>query len=374
MKPVIVITFPHPLSAPGGGTVGLLEIARHLAGLGVRVILVPVGNGAPSEAVPAEVSPVGPSRWHYLLNGIAVALRVRQLLYRQPVAAVLGWDHEAAFLPGLLRRSGVFFGMIAAFPSYRLWLERRTSWRPLKRVSDWWFQWRPLRLADAVFALSRFTREELVSLLGVGPERVVVAYWGVDDSFLQVERMPGSSGPGRLLFFGALTRHKGIFDALEALARLPPELGWELRVAGWGDVDAVNERARALGLDRRTVVVGRLDHRALLGHLAWAQLAVLPSYSESFGLAIAEAQAAGLPVVTYRAGAIPEVVEDRVTGLLVKPGDIGGLAEAVRVLLTDPQLRYRMGLAGRERVRRLFSWENTARTILDSLRGAHKCG
>ena len=112
---------------------------------------------------------------------------------------------------------------------------------------------------------------------------------------------------------------------------------------------------------------GPLDDAALRRELQWAQLAVLPSHFEAFGLAFAEAQAAALPVVAYRAGSVPEVVEDGVTGWLGPTRDVEQLSANLNRALLDPAEARTRGLRGRERARSLFTWERTAETILGSL-------
>src|SRR6185312_12150781 len=89
-----------------------------------------------------------------------------------------------------------------------------------------------------------------------------------------------------------------------------------------------------------------------------AGIFVFPSlWHEPFGIPVIEAMASGLPVVATRAGALPEIVVDGETGILVERGDHEGLAAAISRLLADARLRERMGNAGRERVRQLFTWE-----------------
>lgn len=373
MSQCIIITYLSSLGSPGGGTVGCLQIAHHLQKLGVEVILIPIARGpaAVEEQLPTCIIPVQPSRFHYLLDGLSVAKAVRSVTAKRQVDAVLSWGHDAAFLPRL--NSNIVFGMIAAHSSYSIWMNRQTELKSVKRFADEWFRSRPLKLADITFALSNFTRAELISLFDLEPERVIVAYWGVDEMFAQVQRSCAGE-VSRLIFYGSLAPLKGIFDLIEALARVTAQgqRNWTLKIASWDNEEQVKYTAHKHGIGDRVILLGRLDHQALVRELEWAHLAVLPSRAESFGLAIAEAQASGLAVVSYEAGAVPEVVEKNVTGWLVPPRQINQLAEAVVEAIQDPRKTFRMGLAGRERVTRLFSWDTTALTILQGIEEVKK--
>jgi glycosyltransferase involved in cell wall biosynthesis len=110
----------------------------------------------------------------------------------------------------------------------------------------------------------------------------------------------------------------------------------------------------------RAFLHGRAVHQEIGSHYSRAGIFVFPSiWHEPFGIPVIEAMAAGLPVVATRAGALPEIVVDGETGILVERGDSEGLAAAISRLLADAHLRERMGAAGRERVRQLFTWERT---------------
>ena len=103
-----------------------------------------------------------------------------------------------------------------------------------------------------------------------------------------------------------------------------------------------------------------MPNSEICAHYARAGIFVFPSlWHEPFGIPVIEAMAAGLPVVATRAGALPEVVVDGETGILVERGDSAGLADAIGTLLADPQLRQRMGAAGRRRVQQLFTWDRS---------------
>jgi glycosyltransferase involved in cell wall biosynthesis len=97
---------------------------------------------------------------------------------------------------------------------------------------------------------------------------------------------------------------------------------------------------------------------------------VVPSLYEGFGFPAAEAMACELPVVATTAGALPEVVGAEDTGILVPPRDATALARAIRLLLGDPDLRHKMGQAARNRIVKLFTWENAARQMVEVYREA----
>ncbi len=375
MSKCIIITHQHSLSSPGGGTLSCLQIAQHLQNLGVDVLLVPVSTNPTLEqkASAVQVAAVLPSRLHYLLNGIGVAKSLQKIIAQKQIDAVLSWDYEAAFLPKLLKSKNIVFGMIASSPSYETWMNRDTKLRFVKALTDAWFRWRPLKSADVVFVSSNFTRTELITLFQIAPERIKTIHRGIDTIFGKVERTYRGE-VSQLIFYGSLAPLKGVFDVIEALGSLAAQgqHQWTLKIAGWGNEELVKKAARDRGIEDKVILLGRLDSIALAGQLAGADLAILPSHAESFGRAIAEAQAAGLPVISYDVGSVPEIVEKDVTGWLVPLDRVDLLAGATLAALQDPQKTFAMGLAGRERVARLFSWEQTAMAILKGIEDAKR--
>jgi glycosyltransferase involved in cell wall biosynthesis len=153
----------------------------------------------------------------------------------------------------------------------------------------------------------------------------------------------------------ALAPHKGqrhLIDAMRGVVRELPDA--RLLIIGDGELrDALQERIAALGLERHVTLTG-FRHDAL-GVVRSVDLCVMSSVTEGLGSAILEAMACERAVVGTRAGGIPEVIEDAVTGLLVPPRDHDAMADAIVALLRDPERRTRMGAAGRARVVSAFS-------------------
>jgi glycosyltransferase involved in cell wall biosynthesis len=208
------------------------------------------------------------------------------------------------------------------------------------------------------------------------------------------EPAPGEENrPGRILFVGRVSPEKGIHVLLAAFARVLekyPTVRLEI-VGGLGAAPREfilegNEDPRVAELDcffsgdyvahlKQSLSASVAERVAFVGELAYTDLAkkyhaadvlVYPSvWNEPFGLPAVEAMACGLPVVATRSGGLQEIVEDGVTGLLVKRADVDDLARALITLLSDASMRERMGRAGRDRATEMFSWEKVTRALLE---------
>lgn len=205
--------------------------------------------------------------------------------------------------------------------------------------------------ADRIVAVSEAVRAALEAQ-GADPARIRVIPGGVDLRAYEGLPAPAAGVVGAL---GRLEREKGFDLLLQAMAQLQGEA--RLLLGGDGSQrEALASQAERAGLPvEMTGFVA--DVPAFLGRTG---LFVLPSRSEGLGLVLVEAMAAGRPVVATRVGGVPEVVLHGETGLLVEPGDVDGLAGAIRRLLEEPELAGRLGAAGRERARQLFSAERMA--------------
>jgi len=192
---------------------------------------------------------------------------------------------------------------------------------------------------------------------GVPPERIAVIEPGTDPAPLA----RGSGGPGvELLCVAAVVPRKGhavLIDALSGLA----DRDWSLTCIGSLDrspqtVAALRHRIAVLGLAHRVTIHDAVDRATLDACYARADVFVLPTVHEGYGMALAEALARGLPVVSTRAGAVPETVPSD-AGLLVPPADPAALREAVARVLDDAALRARLAEGARRARARLPDWD-----------------
>ncbi len=226
---------------------------------------------------------------------------------------------------------------------------------------------RLMRQAEKLVVTSPRTKRDLSSF-DVDPERIAVVEPGVEPAALAA----GSGGelPASLLSVGTLTPRKGHLVLLQAMALLP-DLDWHLTLAGsasWDPPHATRivEMVRELDLDERVDMQGEQDDAGLSALYHQADLFVLASHHEGYGMVLAEALARGLPIVSTTAGAIPDTVPTA-AGRLVPPGDVEALATALRDVLTDRQL-YESLKAGAEGARSaLPDWTETAARFASGL-------
>ncbi len=222
-----------------------------------------------------------------------------------------------------------------------------------------------LRRASRIIALTAH-EASLLESRGVPAERIVVIPDGVDvDEFTGIPPRPVRTVPIALFVGRLYPQQKGLETLVRALALLPSSVDLKVRLMGedWGGAALVQRLASDLQVGGRIAVIGPVSRTKLLQEYAAADLLVLPSLFEPFGIVLLEAMAAGLPVVASRVGGIPEVVAEGETGLLVKPGDESELASALLRLAKDADLRRRLGERGRQRSAS-YAWEALVPRIL----------
>jgi glycosyltransferase involved in cell wall biosynthesis len=224
-----------------------------------------------------------------------------------------------------------------------------------------------LRAVPAVIATSDWAVRRLVSHHGLAPERVHVATPGADIAPLA----PGTDGLSRLLCVAAVTPRKGQHRLIEALAGAQ-DLPWSCVCVGGITQDPeyvahLRTLIKKYGLQDRLHLAGPQAGAELDASYAAADLMVLASYAETYGMAVTEALARGIPVLATDVGGLPEALgrapDGGVPGILVPPEDPAALAAELRGWFGEADVRRRLKAAARGRRAALDGWATTARSL-----------
>ncbi|MDQ3689128.1 MAG: glycosyltransferase [Chloroflexota bacterium] len=249
-----------------------------------------------------------------------------------------------------------------------------------------------MRCADLILASTGEEADQLVRLYGAEEERIEILPPGVDHAVFSSGPRPaaraalGHPGERVLLFVGRIQPLKGLDLAVRTLAEIDDATLWVVGgpsgTDGPSEMDKVKRLADTLGVAERVLFLPPQPHHHLAGYYRAADVCLVPSRSESFGLVALEAAACGTPVVASAVGGIPEVVVDGETGLLVpvelslddpmSPVDPDrferNLAGAINALMADAATREVMGRAARKRAAERFSWDRIAAETVDLYR------
>jgi glycosyltransferase involved in cell wall biosynthesis len=337
---------PGDIATLTGGYAYDRRVIAELKGLGWEVDVVGLGSGfrAPSAAQQASAEALllaTPHRHPLVVDGLAfgalpeIAARLRRA---RPVVALI--HHPLALETGL-----------TAEEAARLEISERAA----------------LAAARCVVATSRWTADLLIDRFGVPSERMAVVLPGTD-------RVPFSVGSGggllRLISVGAIVPRKGFDILVEAFAPLR-HLRWHLVIVGdrQRDVAAVARLDSIIGrygLAQRIDCLGTVSTDRLAELYGCADLFVLASRLEGYGMAFAEALAHGLPIVGTTGGATPRTVP-AAASRLVAPGDIGALTGVLRELIEDDGRRRALAAAARAAAATLPTWSESGAQFSDVL-------
>ncbi len=225
--------------------------------------------------------------------------------------------------------------------------------------------------AGRVIVLSQFWHDYYSSLLNLPAERVLLLPNPADlpKSIPDRSRRKGL----RILFLGRVGMRKGAYDLIRAFAALPEGIRkcCHLTLAGDGDTDEARILAQELGCAQRVTMPGWVGKGAVERLLVDSDVLVLPSYAEGMAMTLVEAMSWGLPVVTTSVGGAGEFLEQGRNCLLVAPGDVGGIRDAIANLAGDPDYRLQLGLAGRVTISRfnIDTYISTLSALYEELAG-----
>lgn len=207
-----------------------------------------------------------------------------------------------------------------------------------------------LRQADCFIVLSESWKDYYLTHCGLDPDRVIVLPNPVEIPASIPDR--AASSVTHFVFLGRIGQRKGAFDLLQAFANLPADClpQAQLTLAGDGELDKASDLVKQLNLEDHVELPGWIDLEQR-NRLLWdADVFILPSYNEGLPMAMLEAMAWGLPVISTPVGGIPEVIVSGENGYLADPGDIEALSAAMQSLVEDDALRLAMGHSARKRI------------------------
>ncbi|MGZ6010487.1 MAG: glycosyltransferase family 4 protein [Caulobacteraceae bacterium] len=350
--PRLYFAVPGPLEQRTGGTIYDRRVAEALRedGWWVEMLAWPATFPFPNEddrlAVSASLAAL-PDNALVMIDGLALGT-----------------------LPGLARREKDRLRLVALV-HHPLALE--TGLSPMMAATFASEEQDALASVRAVIVTSDTTAAIVEAAFGVPGERITVAHPGVDrprtlgEGAPRAERRPG---PVRIFTMGSISPRKSHHILIEALARIE-DLDWTCVIAGSLErepevAEALIGQIAMLGLGERVTLAGEIDAEQAERLYADADIFALASVYEGYGMVFAEAQAHGLPIVATTGGSIQEVVGED-AGLLVPPNDAPAFAEALRALVTDPEMRAALAAGSAAAGAALPGWNHTAALIAKAL-------
>lgn len=321
----------------------LLQMQRNQLGEGVVVAVVPESQsdilGAPAGVEIVTFDDRGP-RW---LSMIRLARRVNEVMgWSMPSIVHIHSTYAGLALRPLLKwmrwrgeipAPVVYCAHGWSFDRQTSFLSRRLAMTLERMLASW---------CDAIICISRHEMR-IAEEAGIPPGYLVHIANGVprEAPAMADKTVEWQANARRVLFVGRFDRQKGVDVLLDALARL------QVSTSAWLVGDSVLGDGTELAIPPNVRKAGWLAPSELAAYYASAEVLVVPSRWEGFGLIAAEAMRAGLPVIATRVGGLAEIVEPNVTGLLVEPDDPKALVEAIRSLTDERRVAF--GKAGRER-------------------------
>jgi glycogen(starch) synthase len=384
---VLIVSWEFPPLVVGGLGRHVGDLAQALADRGDEVVVLTRGTGAePSDEVVGGVRVIRSAA-----DGIAVDFTTESVLawsqvfehslVRAGLALVASWRPEVIHAHDWLvaqtaRTLEQVTGAPVVVTIHATEYGRQQEWLPLAlqrgihSIERWL-----CRDAAAVIACSGFMADQVVELFDLDRSAVRVigngidpSGWVPDPSLVARYRDELASADGPLLAFaGRLVHEKGLQELIKALPLLRSDHpGVRLAVAGTGhDLEEQQDRARRYGVEDRIAWLGFVGEHDLAALFGAADVVVVPSLYEPFGLVALEAQAVGTPVAVSDTGGLRDLVTSGETGERFTTQSPAAIADAVQALLADPARAARMAGAAQKRAAEEFSWQHVAEAVCE---------
>lgn len=215
--------------------------------------------------------------------------------------------------------------------------------------------------ADAVIVLSNYWKDAVNQKFNLG-EKVKVIY----NPCTVTENTEKFEKTKSILYAGALNQRKGYADLIEAFAKVATKHSdWSIVLAGNGEVEQAYQLANNLGIEKHVKLLGWVSGEQKDKAYKEAMIFCLPSYAEGFPMAVLDAWAYGIPVITTPVGGIPDIAKDGENLLLFNPGDVDKLAQCLEELMKDTALREKLSIESRKMASTTFSINTINNQIAD---------
>lgn len=231
---------------------------------------------------------------------------------------------------------------------------------------------RCIESADKIISVSDFTKNQIINTYKINSNKINVIYNGIDlngynfsqEEINETKKQLNLDGESIILFVGRINDpRKGLTFLLHCFKQVLISFNVKLVVIGKGDQTEARNLSESLEISNNVLFTGFVSETDLKKYYSLCDIYVCPSKLEGFGLTIIEAMAAGKPIVATKAGAIPEILEDGVNGILVDSGDSLGLSNAISSLIKNKSLLIRIGERNAEYVKNKFNWSDCVKSV-----------
>ncbi len=312
------------------------------------------------------------------IAGLSYAVRLAGFQVK-PLALNLAYFAQAAMVGCWMRRNGLthlhthYSSTVALLVHKTFGVEISISFHGPDEFTDPAGLWIREKVAACTFAraISQYARCQLMIASAVSDwGKIEVIYMGVDPDTFHPRPLPHSTSPVEILCVGRLSPVKAqhiLIGAIDMLVHEGRDLLLHI-VGGGPDRQALEREVIQRGLQDRVILHGFTPQNKLDSLYRQADIFALPSFAEGVPGVLMEAMAMAIPCVSTWVAGIPELIRSGIDGLLVPPSDTSALADAIRQLVTDPDLRLRVGQAGRQRVIEKFDLRKNSAGLANVIR------
>ncbi len=231
-----------------------------------------------------------------------------------------------------------------------------------------------IKSPDKLVAVSNFTKKQIIESYDIDPAQIEVIYNGIDlngysfpdEEIVKTKKQLNLTEQPVILFVGRVDDPRKDLDfLLRSIHKVLGEVDVTLLVTGKGDQAESRKLIDSLGIAKNVVFTGYVDDKYLKKCYALCDIYVCSSKLEGFGLTLVEAMMAGKPIVATNVGAIPEIIQNGINGILVESGDIEGMCMSICTLLKNQKMVDDIGKKNAEHVGNKFNWNQDARELLE---------